>query len=374
MTTSKRNLLLSSAVALAAAVDAGSAKRAAPAKGSAPPPKVKDVSADKSHATARQIADQIAEDEGALSWIDSTIDAKETQAVSPVNLYLAFVDVLGKDVLNGTPIPGTPMKYKDADGVEHIVNNPDQYEASKEGTTGTVKRYFWNDVADGLPQGKRINDALAAATEKKKTDERAYQLDKAKYEAQRSTLRRLVKQAGGLHHQITAVGGYEGAEFDWVREEDGSIARTNKPITVESTTDRKKFAYFTVQQFLSLDVQEASTTDNPESKAKAGSYARLMETSNRGGNQGGGGDEDAIEDFDEFSARAATLLNWLETDSGHTTVQRRVKKMDTALIHTLDTIHILLDGILAEVPAQTLKELRVMHASAKNVRKTGTEG
>lgn len=280
------------------------------------------ISADRINAKAREFADLLDENAAFVEEMNAAIDAAETLAVTPRDIYFDFLETLGDERLAASPVPGTKIKVVLADKTEIYNNNPDEYKAPKEdGSTGDVSRFFWRDVADSTLRGKTIAEGIKAAKKLQETDKVAGTLDEERYKGQQKTYRNNVTSAASLYHQIKACESYPGATFDWVWDdkEAGKLARTVKCLTLENANDHKVWAPMTVRQFLTLDFVAAMESSKT---AVGGTYARLMETRRQDGDENAGNEEDAVKNVEGLDGVAVRLLNYLNGDDNMVTLKK----------------------------------------------------
>lgn len=306
------------------------------------------VSARKVDSGIAAIADKLAGDAAFMAELTGMVVKKEQSEVGCIPVMWQMVRVLGVEQMNAFPRGNS--KPEDVKGT----NRPsDHYErkATIDGKRRKIKGRVLYDLADELPVIKAHLAAIEKAKHDKNTTKKmgvseygdiiGYNKGRVNY------YRGYVVKAIDCYHNLTAIEGMTKVEAMLKTEDDNDnkLMPGREPFKVQSTDTKKerdKCTSLTVTQFLSLKPDVAI--------ANGGTYDALIDTMDRSGNAGSG-EEDAIENYQEFEAVTLRWLTYLNGPSGYETAKLWLKRNPAkrgAMLLTLQDVSDNAEGLLAD--------------------------
>jgi len=208
--------------------------------------------------------------------IEATIKGKSTS----LDMYGQLKRIWTKEQFDGTPMPGWTE-----DDCKNTNFKPDIVE-KKAVSGGKIRVVFTDDLVQAMPKGKAFQQDMDDATAELKTSGavkrfagkgKQFLRDTFNYaKLQRDTMRKMVRAAIGLHHQISAIEGMPKVRIQWIPgasdrcpvipknfggKETFKVTRSGKPFwitaldgTAEVPNSGKEFS---VSQILAFDVRKA---------------------------------------------------------------------------------------------------------------------
>lgn len=307
---------------------------------------------------AQALSHKLAADKTFFAHINRVQTAKEEVLRGPVVIRNDLVRLFGATALRATAIPGTGTKTNP--GKPNAPKDRYVYPKPKaDGTPGEGVGWFWNDVVDFTPEGKKIIAEIAAIKEKMAKGGGTRISDGkplSRLESRLNTLRNQTKTAARLEHQIAAFEAY-GLEVNLQYDDDKETEPTrtkDQVYYVNPKARAKEWNIVSLNAFLGYDVDKATKA--------GGTFKNLLDTAKRGTQSGSTtqdaakvpaiANQDMAQDYIYETAAWGTALTDDKSKEAEFThlVDRLSKEGSDDYLSAVFKLKFFLDDVVAKVP------------------------
>lgn len=271
-------------------------------------------------AAAIQMAALIATDTALMAELNGDLDAKERITVAPLKTMIRLRNIKGLD-LDAAPVPGSkPVKGS------NLMADRNKIMVRKTDGSGMVQKTvsFYDLLAASLPEGKRLDNAIAALDKAKADTSKAIRIgdhasDRAALVARRTNLRASIRKGVALHLQFKAVEELTDVICKYRANKDVLIS-TTYPIVISDKNDHANASAYSIAQFLAMKPETAK--NEAVVKEKGSQWAALVTS-------GGKGADDKSETgeawtIDTVEENAAMMAHWLENKDNIALLYKRL--------------------------------------------------